>query len=287
MIGRIGSVGILGLGGGRRLLYPRHVQEFLDRRTAADVTAGFTTGLERGVTDAFSTCIEALVAAGYLGISGGILAQAASVIKAGVPMLGAGTLSGALIPWAGDMPTPTNVNFVPGDYSRRTGLVGNGSTKTLGTGRNNNADPQNSKHLGVYVTAIGSGSTIYMGAPGYGTSGHSTIAGDLLAGRTNTAVNRAASYFPRIAAPAPGFVFANRSGASAEDLRVNGTALSGTGASATPLSNEVFVFSAGTTGTPLYTNARIAYYSIGEGLALALYDSIITTLATSISAAIP
>jgi hypothetical protein len=69
-----------------------------------------------------------------------------NAIKASCILAGARTrLNGALVPLVGT--APTSFNFVDGDYNRKTGLVGNGSTKYLTANRNNNADPQNSKHL--------------------------------------------------------------------------------------------------------------------------------------------
>jgi hypothetical protein len=59
-------------------------------------------------------------------------------------------LDGALYPLKGT--APTNFNFVSGDYNRETGLVGDGSTKYLDSNRNNNADPQNSQHMALYIT---------------------------------------------------------------------------------------------------------------------------------------
>jgi hypothetical protein len=62
-----------------------------------------------------------------------------NAIKASCILAGARTLTGALVPLAGT--APTSFNFVDGDYNRKTGLVGDGSTKYLDSNRNNNADP--------------------------------------------------------------------------------------------------------------------------------------------------
>ena len=67
---------------GRQLLYPSYVQDYLDRVTAADASAGNTQGLELGVTDAFNTTLQAMVGDGSLGVSSNVLSQAASFIKA-------------------------------------------------------------------------------------------------------------------------------------------------------------------------------------------------------------
>lgn len=48
-----------------------------------------------------------------------------------LPLCGARTLAGALLPLHSSMPMPTNVNFVPGDYNRKTGLQGDGASKEI------------------------------------------------------------------------------------------------------------------------------------------------------------
>lgn len=48
-----------------------------------------------------------------------------------IPMIGARTLPGALVPLYPGMPTPTNIGFVSGDYNRATGLKGDGSSKYI------------------------------------------------------------------------------------------------------------------------------------------------------------
>ena len=73
-----------------------------------------------------------------------------TAIKASCILAGARTLTGALIPLVGTV--PTNFNFVSGDYNRETGLVGDGSTKYLDSNRANNADPQNSNHNTCWVS---------------------------------------------------------------------------------------------------------------------------------------
>jgi hypothetical protein len=75
-----------------------------------------------------------------------------NAIKASCILAGARTRLGALTPLVGT--APTSFNFVDGDYNRKTGLVGDGSTKYLDSNRNNNADPQDSKHLFSYFTQV-------------------------------------------------------------------------------------------------------------------------------------
>jgi hypothetical protein len=56
-----------------------------------------------------------------------------SAIKASCVLAGARTITGALTPLVGTAPTP--VSFVSGDYNRKTGLIGNTSTKYLNSNR--------------------------------------------------------------------------------------------------------------------------------------------------------
>lgn len=97
-----------------------------------------------------------------------------SAIKASCILAGARTLNGALVPLVGT--APTNFNFVDGDYNRETGLVGDGSTKYLDSNRNNDADPQDSKHISVYAstTATNNPATAvsYLGASSVSGSTH-------------------------------------------------------------------------------------------------------------------
>jgi hypothetical protein len=73
-------------------------------------------------------------------------------IKASCILAGARTLTGALIPLVGSAPTNNGFIGIGTDYVRKTGLVGNGSTKYLDSNRANNADPQNSNHNACWVS---------------------------------------------------------------------------------------------------------------------------------------
>jgi hypothetical protein len=74
-------------------------------------------------------------------------------IKASCILCGARTLAGALVPLVGTAPTNVADNFVSGDYTRggaTPGLKGDG-TSYLDSGRANDADPQDSKHLAFFA----------------------------------------------------------------------------------------------------------------------------------------
>ena len=208
-----------------------------------------------------------------------------SAIKASCILAGARTLNGALIPLAGT--APTNVNFVSGDYNRKTGLVGDGSSKYLNSNRNNNADPQNSRHISIFLQTVDSlaGGRQYLGSQdltGGSVVGRSGITTNLFSGLSNASgtafANRGAH---------SGFVGIRRSTSSEITLRSNGSEQTNSATSETPRNEELLVYAR--PGSPVgnYTNARLAFYSIGESLDLAKLDTRVSALITAIGAAIP
>ena len=204
-----------------------------------------------------------------------------TAIKASCILAGARTLTGALVPLVGT--APTNNNFVSGDYNRKTGLVGNGSTKYLDSNRNNNADPQDSKHLAIQVSQASSTGTNrgYIGAGVTNTgSCHLTTnnAGLNLGARANSATLFATGF------SVTGFIGLSRSGATTSTARADSTDYSSALASETPLNQNIVVFGRGLVAQ---ADARLAFYSIGESLDLALLDARVTDLINAFAAAIP
>jgi hypothetical protein len=210
-------------------------------------------------------------------------------IKASCILAGARTLNGALVPLAGT--APTSINFVDGDYNRKTGLVGNGTSKYLNSNRNNNADPQNNQHMACYQTSLSTGgnnSRLMSGrAPATGT-GSSQIACV-----SNTNANEFYSRFngtlwsvtPRPAAPK--FLGIARSSSAEYIYRQAGTSATRADTSAAAASQNVFIFTDPRLTSDFYANARLAFYSIGESLDLALLDARVTDLINAFAAAIP
>jgi hypothetical protein len=267
----------------RRLLYPAYVQDYLDRVTAADVAAGNTSGLELGVTDGANTFIQDLVSDTYLGVSGGVISQAASVIKASVPMAGARTRLGAMTPLVG--PAPTSFNFGNNDYNRKTGLVGDGSTKYLNSNRNNNADPQNSNHIcclccrsinsyiGAFVLAL----TLRASAvPSWVDIGGNGLYPLCINKWRNNLLRYLAQpvLFTHQRSAAANFTHANQYNYRHSKPRLWN-----------PFQRQYLCFAA-KRGT-VETNARLAFYSIGESLDLAILDARVTALINAYAAAIP
>ena len=178
---------------------------------------------------------------------------------------------------------PTNFNFVSGDYDRKTGLVGNGSTKYLDSNRNNNADPQNSYHLSCFVstaqTAGTAGPYIHSNIRSSGSSGfgRSSIVSDLFTRNRQAASERTGG------GASTGFIGTNRSESASYLMRSGGALTTITKNSETRADANIFVFAHDVTRT----DARIAFYSIGESLDLALLDARVTDLINAIGAAIP
>jgi hypothetical protein len=214
-------------------------------------------------------------------------------IKASCILSGARTLIGALVPLVGTAPTNPFVNpadeslgrlFVSGDYNRKTGLVGNGSTKYLDSNRNTNSDPQNNQHFSVYLSAAGSPSSstqLYMG--GSSSTGGLSLG---IASSQQFSRSQSISFILTGSSSSTGLAAASRSLSASYIHRSAGSNSSLTAASQTPANSSIFVFRESPAGG-LPTNARLAFYSIGESLDLALLDARVTTLINAFAAAIP
>jgi len=202
-----------------------------------------------------------------------------SAIKASCILAGARTLAGALVPLAG--PAPTNNNFVSGDYNRKTGLVGDGSTKYLNTNyaASSNTNYLQNTHVSVHrVTTGASGSLLGVGGPSNallifwnGSWLMRSLAGGGGVGGGDV-VN---------------LLGTSRASSSSYTYRFGGS--SGTVATTSTANTEnVFVFARNeTVTTSQFSSSRIDFYSIGEALDLALLDTRVTTLITAFGAAIP
>ena len=193
-------------------------------------------------------------------------------IKASCILAGARTLAGALVPLVG--PTPTNNNFVAGDYNRKTGLVGDGSTKYLDSNRNNNADPQNNQHNAVWASSVATGLAIAsnpvsaIGASGFGLGARKS--------RNAAAVSGISMQI--------GLCGISRSASADYNYRVGGANNLSVQVSQTPSAGSLIILG---DGAGAYGNHRLAFYSIGESLDLALLDARVTTLINAFAAAIP
>ena len=270
---------IIWVGTGRFSAYIGPVQDYIDRVVAADVAAGNTLGLEVGVRDAYDVFIRDSINVGDLGTSGGVLSQANSIIKAAPIMAGACTLAGALVPLVGAAPTRFGTEG-GWNYNRKTGTAGNGTNNYINSGRNNIADPQNSKHVAAYVSTVGAGSIFNSGTAG--TTGRTGLATDGFA-----SCNNDVGTFNSVPLPVVGLLGVSRSSSINYTCRTNlsnTTVLANSGA---PNNSNILFYARPGTPPDSYATSRLAFYSIGESLNLALLDARVTALINAIAAAIP
>jgi hypothetical protein len=206
-----------------------------------------------------------------------------TAIKASCILAGARTLTGALVPLAGT--APTSFNFVSGDYNRKTGLVGNGSSKYLDSNRAGDADPQNSFSLTVYASSLATISpAAYIGIGGV-DAGASTLQANAAGAFTGFRSRNSAQASTGVSTAA-GFIGSSRSDPSSFVFRDKGTNYLSFTASQTPSAGNFLVFARAVGTSEAFSNARLAFYSIGESLDLALLDARVTDLINAFGAAI-
>jgi len=204
-----------------------------------------------------------------------------SAINASCILAGARTLAGALVPLVGT--APTNYNFVAGDYNRETGLVGDGSTKYLDSNRNNNADPQDSQHFFCRVSITPTGTMAVMGAgstdPG---SSNTVFVGGIASYRSRNSLTGGSSTTHGLG----GFGASRSVSASFSYLSSPGIIDTTASTSESPFVGTMHIFRRNA-ASALISDARLAFYSIGESLDLAKLDARVTDLINAIGVAIP
>jgi hypothetical protein len=256
--------------GSRVVGYDSDALVYINAVEAADGQA-----LEGSVKDAYNTFVVSCKSDGIW-----------SAIKASCIMAGARTLSGALVPLVGV--APSGFNLASGTYSRVTGLKGDGAAMYLNSNRLSSADPQDNRHLAVFVTTgdTKSSTAAYIGG---GASGYAGI----LRGPTNTLSFYVSNDLQSLVMSPPqgdrtGLKSAVRSSATTISGRSGGVvAFSGGIASRTDTSSRTInVFAQLYTSVSAYSNSRMSYYSIGEYLDLNKLDARVSGLMVAISGAI-
>jgi hypothetical protein len=241
------------------------------RAYIAAVEQADTQPLEQGIKDAYRDFIVGCKADGIW-----------DAIKASCILAGARTLTGALTPLKGA--APTNVNFVSGDYVRKTGLVG-GTGKYIDTNRLRTAEGQNDSHFSVFSSAAGSGG--FQRAIGSGAAS-STGTSVMLRGTSGTGEvgighgNSNITYAN--VSDINNFLGASRSSSASFNYRMNGSAATVNDTSQARPAGNWYVFNTNPTSTAV--NARFAFYSIGTAVDLSLLDTRVSALYTAIGAAI-
>jgi hypothetical protein len=238
---------------------------------AADTAAGSPGGLEPGVKFAIKNFVLCCKQDGIW-----------DAIKASCILAGARTLTGALVPLVGTAPTSTN--FSSGDYNRKTGLVGNGSNKQLNTNRAASSDSETNFHQAVFASTVDTNTgtaNYYLGA-----TDNTNVRG--IGRLASTNIHGAAVNFNIFNSlgptpPATGILGQSRTG-SVSVFRTASQNFTPVNTGTAVIAQNAFVFSR---GGERYVNARLAFYSIGESLDLALLDARVTDLINAFAAAIP
>jgi hypothetical protein len=205
-----------------------------------------------------------------------------NAIKASCILAGARTLNGALVPLVGT--APTNLNFVSGDYNRKTGLVGDAATKYLRTSYSMTAANLDNAHLYTYASQINfasltnqhligralptelwfngaAGATFFVYRANDGTGGF------------NMGTNAAGSY-----------AWSRNSSALKTRLAAGNLSTSADASTGVAV-GQVTVFARD--GGSSAGGHRIAVFTCGESLDLALLNARVTDLINAFAAAIP
>lgn len=209
-------------------------------------------------------------------------------LKACCILMGARTLAGALTPLTGA--APTNVNFVSGDYNRRTGLKGNGSTKYINTNRLPLDDGVSDHHMSIWITeSVASANQAYMGNSSLATGATNLIYSAAAGSHTVRMRNSSAQTITGAGLPYTGFFGANRRSPNAFTARIAQRTSTFTLTAETPaIAAATFVYGrSGGGGIEVPSDPRLAFYSIGSSIALPILESRVSALVTAIQAAIP
>lgn len=206
-------------------------------------------------------------------------------IKASCILAGARTLSGALVPLKGAPPTNNNLS----NYDREIGLLGNfehGAPNYLNSNRSNAADPQNSKHVSVYVTEWATPG-IWNAMLGSGQDRGHTVIGYPWNSLTKLNLYTNSEPFTEIddiTIASACLMGVQRSNPTQLVLRYGAVSNTIELASATPVDSPIYVFKVDLTGVA--TNNRMTFYSIGEGIDLEKLESRVAQMLADFSAAI-
>lgn len=202
-------------------------------------------------------------------------------------LMGARTLAGALVPLQGS--APTNNNFINTDYSRKTGLKGDGSTKYLDANRLVTTDPNDSCHLSIYVTQTETRAYYpLIGYGGFQINGSFSIQTGSVTANLGF-YQRQSGFDNRTGANSnAGFKGLSRSG-STNTQRYNGLSFDTTTNATSPASINHSIFTSRNASGVIggISDQRLSFYSIGPFINIALLDNRVSALYNAITLAIP
>jgi hypothetical protein len=211
-------------------------------------------------------------------------------IKASCILAGARTRLGALTTLVGTAPTP--FGFVDGNYDRKTGLIGDGTSKYLNSNRAENQETGSNAHVSVFVTTPESRTGVSSDHLGvFNSASKGTAITQRSDNNTYGYVQSDFSYSASVRASANSLYGARRSQVGNPIiLRVAGNNYSRDVPAGfiSPSSLNYFVFAANNNGAAgFFANSRLAFYSIGESLDLARLDARVTDLINAFAVTIP
>jgi hypothetical protein len=197
-----------------------------------------------------------------------------SAIKASCLLAGPDDLTGALVPLVGVAPT-NNGPFVSGDYSRTTGLIGDGSSKRLNSNRAGNVDGQNDCHHAVWIQAAGGASNACLGDESGSGGNPSHMFPEFARNRSSTGFFHSAAV-----SSTTGFIGMRRNNSLNFQFRSAGVQDDCTTTSTGTNSQNIMIFSRELAN---YSSARLSFYSLGESLDLALLDARLATYMSALT----
>jgi hypothetical protein len=212
-----------------------------------------------------------------------------TALKACCFLAGPATLDGALVPLVGAAPTNSGP-FDGDDYDQLTGLKSNGSGKHLVTNYNFTAATQNNRHGCVWASEPQT-TGITTGIAYFGSSNASTnnIAHTQLLvlqatpDRISTRCSDLTTSTSTATRNAAGLIGIGRSGSANYQQFGNGGSETATVASAAETESTMLVFRRNNSASVLNTTARLAFYSFGEFVDLALLRARLTTYMAAIA----
>jgi len=165
--------------------------------------------------------------------------------------------------------SPTNVadGFVEGDYSRTSGLTGDGATTYLDSGRDSADDGQDNHHLAVHQTSPQVGSPKYIAGRGVTNSGTTSLVG--VSGATNKLYTRSRNSIDNGGASglsAVGLLGMSRGDSDNYDVRVNGVTTNTVQDSQETYAGNIYIFLSNGAGTGFAYDGTLSFYSIGTDI---------------------
>jgi hypothetical protein len=208
-----------------------------------------------------------------------------NAIKASCILAGARTRLGALTPLVGTAPTP--FSFVDGDYNRKTGLKGDGSTKYLNS--NYASTLLNNGHIAAYATEIFTVAPSGQGPMIIGTRDTGVTNSILYQDNTDAYFSINASIqtqFPGQLSWVNGFRGVERSSSTNESARIVNISKTRSLSTNSLITTTFYVFALNRANVALsHANYRISFYSLGETLNLIALESRVNDLMTAIGSA--